>query len=1142
MKRGLAVSPAGKRALYLLGVLAAAKAAGLVLLAGAVAAGIAGLAAGGPDWQQVLAAGAAGALLRSLSAWGQETVAQRAAASVKHELRAALTDKVLDGGGTAGGSAGHGALSVLATRGLDALDDYYTKYLPALVTCAVVPLLVGLRILAADWLSALIVVLTIPLVPVFMILIGLHTEDKAREAAAALHRLSDHLLELARGLPVLVGLGRAEAQTRALADVARAYRTRTMATLRVAFMSSLALELIATLSVALVAVFIGVRLVYGEMGLEAGLLALILAPECYQPLRDLGTAHHASEDGIEALQRTGEVLRTPSGRALVPTGADAKAAEAPAGGTAVVVRSLTVGFPGRAEPVVRDLDFTVPAGSITALAGPSGTGKSTVLEILAGLRRAGDDAAITGTVSGISAGSVAWVPQHPVPVADTVAAEIALYAGLAEGPQARAAAARALAQVNAAGLLDADTGALSPGELRRVAVARALARLEQVPGVRVLLADEPTAHVDAASARAIERALAGVRGRATLILVAHDPATAALADQLVPMAGPQTPTPVTPAAPATPAPPSIPFIDLPDNDLSSPEKGVIRQVDQSGGGGAGAGHLSLWRNLSMLRPWTSRFVAALCFGLGATLFAIALSGLSGWLIVAASEQPPILHLMTAIVGVRFFGIGRAVLRYRERLSLHDAVFESTDRLRVRLWNGLLQRPEGWRRLARGGGALAKLVGDVDELRDVAPRAVFAPLVGVLTAAASCAATALLLPAGLGWQLLLALVGVLAAPALARRADRSAQAAVVGLKARSLTAMARLLSAAPDLAANSAAGPVRDEVLRLGQRTTALLRRSAWAQGLGQGVTVLACSLSALAMTVIAAAEGTAPGPAAVVILMQLALIEPYAAVNTAVQQWGAWRALGDRALPELGTEQASGSGGPSGTVPAAAGQAEPVDSLALHGTTYRYPGQPEPVFAGLDLQVRRGQWLAVTGPSGSGKSTVLGVLLGFLLPETGSYLVNGRPGSAAGRLAWTPQEAHLFNSTLRANLLLAQSRQDPPTEQELLDALEAVGLGPFVASLPEGLQTRIGPGGHHLSGGQRQRVAVARALLTRADVVLLDEPTAHLDREAAADLLADLHRALADKAVVLVTHDPQEAAGCTGQLRLGSASRAAALA
>ncbi|MFD1214924.1 ABC transporter, partial [Arthrobacter sp. GCM10027362] len=240
-------------------------------------------------------------------------------------------------------------------------------------------------------------------------------------------------------------------------------------------------------------------------------------------------------------------------------------------------------------------------------------------------------------------------------------------------------------------------------------------------------------------ARAIGQALAGLRGRATVILVAHDPATAALADRLIPASGSGT------AA-------SLPT-DLPDNALSGPGKGISGQVDGAGAPAAAGGsaqrpparpgRAGLWRNLAMLQPWNPRFVAALCFGLGATLFAVALSGLSGWLIVAASEQPPILHLMTSVVGVRFFGIGRAVLRYHERLRLHDAVFAGTDRLRVRLWNGLLQRPEGWRRLARGGGALERLVGDVDELRDVAPRAVFAPLVGVLTAAASCLATALL---------------------------------------------------------------------------------------------------------------------------------------------------------------------------------------------------------------------------------------------------------------------------------------------------------------------------------------------------------------------------------------------------------------
>jgi ATP-binding cassette subfamily C protein CydCD len=187
-------------------------------------------------------------------------------------------------------AGGDGDLAVLATRGLDALDNYYTQYLPALVSCVTVPLLIGVRILFADWVSAVIIVLTVPLIPLFMALIGWHTQEKVQAASTALGRLSDHLLELAKGLTVLVGLGRAEAQTEALRKVSEDHRYKTMATLRVAFLSALALELIATLSVAVVAVFIGVRLVLGEMPLDVGLLALMLAPECYLPLRELGSS------------------------------------------------------------------------------------------------------------------------------------------------------------------------------------------------------------------------------------------------------------------------------------------------------------------------------------------------------------------------------------------------------------------------------------------------------------------------------------------------------------------------------------------------------------------------------------------------------------------------------------------------------------------------------------------------------------------------------------------------------------------------------------------------------------------------------------------------------------------------------------
>ncbi|CEA07876.1 ATP-binding/permease protein CydD [Arthrobacter saudimassiliensis] len=1132
MKPVLPVSAASRRALYLLGLVAAVKAVGLVLLAGGAAEAIAGLAAGGVDWAHALGTGAAGAVLRSLAMWAQESVSQRAAVGVKDELRARLTDRILAEGGSVPGM-GNGALSVLLTRGLDGLDTYYSKYLPALVTCAVVPALVGLRILAADWVSAVVIVLTVPLVPVFMILIGLHTGDRTAKAIDALHRLSDHMLELVRGLPVLVGLGRARAQARALRDVADQYRKTTLQTLRVAFLSSLALELISTISVAVVAVFIGIRLVNGDMSLELGLLALILAPECYQPLRDLGTAHHASEDGLEALRRTDEVLAAPAATPLVPASGAGPAA-APRD---LTVSGLTVRYPAREGAVVQDLGFTVPAGRIAALTGPSGTGKTTVLEVLAGLRRAvpaGEPGAapassdgtsvITGTVTGASAATTAWIPQHPVLVEDTVAAEIALYAGAATAEAGRAAAAQALADIDAGHLIDAATGDLSPGEQRRVAVARALARLAHRPEVALLLADEPTAHLDAASARSVIAALQRLRGRATVLLVAHDAATAAAADLHIP---------VHPGAAA----PEVSIVDPAETvaayTAASAATDIVEVPEQA------PARQPFRLNLLVLRPWSPQFLLALFLGTGATLFAVALSSLSGWLIVRASEQPPILYLLTAIVGVRFFGIGRAVLRYRERLHLHDAVFRATNALRIRLWNGLLERPAGWRRLARGGGALERLVGDVDELRDIAPRVVFAPMTGLLTAAVACLVTGILMPSALPGVLLLCLFGLVLSPLLALAADAAARARTVRLQSSAMAAMARLLAAAPDLEANGSAGPVLARQRALEAQASAAVRRSAWAEGLANALTALACAASALWACL--HTGGTAPSIAAVIILMQLALIEPFVAVNGSIQQLSAWRTLGDRVLPDLGSADvddplSTRDGGTADAESHAAAEGQPVRTLELAGIGYRYPGAPAPTLQGIDLTLERGDWLAVTGPSGSGKSTLLGVLLGFLTPEEGRILINGGPADdlppAARRMAWCPQEAHLFDSTLRGNLLLARDRGHAPTEPELEQALQAVGLGPLLERLPEGLDTRVGAGGHFLSGGQRQRVAVARALLTDADVVLLDEPTAHLDADAGRQLMADLRSGLAGRTVVMVTHNPDDAAWCERRMHL----------
>ncbi|WP_144673495.1 thiol reductant ABC exporter subunit CydD [Arthrobacter sp. U41] len=1206
--------PANRAALYLLGLLAALKALSLVLMGQAVASMLAGLMAGDPAWGAQLYWGVAGVVLRSLTVWAQAVASRRAALGVKEELRSQLLERALRNGTRSAGPS-DGGLAILATRGLDALDNYYTQFLPALVNCAAIPLLLGARILYADWISAAVIVLTVPLVPLFMVLIGRYTEDRVREAQSALSRLSGHMLELAKGLPVLVGLGRAAAQRKALEDLSEEYRHRTMGTLRTAFLSALALELIATISVAVVAVFIGVRLVHGDMALEAGLLALILAPDCYLPLRELGTAHHASDEGRAALAETTAVLDAPEATPLVPDAAATAAvagagpgSRGPAAPPAISVAGLTVRYGGRTDAAVGPLSFTAAPGRITALDGPSGAGKSTVLGVLAGTIGTGGGSdrpdgqtTVAGRLAGFTTADLAWVPQHPVMVAPTVLDEVRLYlggaGGLATGADdpgragagagatvdattADATALRCLAACAAEHLAAKHPAELSPGELRRVALARGLARIEA--GARVLLLDEPTAHLDRESATAVSRAIAALRGEVTVLLVAHDRQTRELADVVVAVApgaaGTATAAAGEDADTATATRTGAGVVAAPGTGAAAGTAALAAASSAAGRSSAGlheplpsdttgtgatqthaaqtrapqagttpaadprrsAGGSTAARLRRLLAPVAAKFAAAGVVGTLAALFAVALAGLSGWLIIRASEQPPILYLLTAIVGVRFFGIGRAVLRYLERLLLHDAVFAALTRLRGRLWESLSRRALSLRRLLQGGNVLGTVVDDVDTVRELLPRVVLPPVTAVAVAGAAVVSFALLLPAALPAVIAAALVSLVAAPALALAADRMSAGTEQRLRSGVLRQVAAALDARAELHANHVAGPVLGAITHADRSATAASQRSAWAEGLGQGLTVLACGTAALASAVLAAplalSGAVEASTVAVVVLLQLALVEPYAAITTAVRQYPALRAVLER-IGEAGVLDGTDADASGGLVPVA-GRPGGKPGIELRDLAAAWPGGPL-VFTGLDATAEPGRWLAVTGGSGSGKSTLLAVVLGFLPAANGQILLSGRA-------AWCPQEAHLFDSTIRGNLLLGLPDGDRggAPEQRLQDALAAVGLGPLVGRLEHGLDTRIGPGGDFLSGGERQRLAVARTLLTGADVILLDEPTAHLDAESGRAMLAELRHGLRDRTVVLVTHNPEDISPDDSRLDLdrAAAGRAAPVA
>ncbi|MBB5785748.1 thiol reductant ABC exporter subunit CydD [Jiangella mangrovi] len=476
--------------------------------------------------------------VRAGLSWAQQALAQRAAASVKASLRRQVLRRTQElGPGWLSGQH-TGGLTTTLGRGLDSLDPWFTGYFPQLFVAAVVPLAVLVRIAVADLASAVIIVVTLPLIPVFGILVGLSTKRATERQWRALERLGGHFLDVVAGLPTLRAFGRARSQAQAVRRIADEHRSATMRTLRIAFLSALVLELVATLSVALVAVPVGLRTLDGGLTLSTALLVLLLAPEAYLPLRALGSQFHASTEGLAVAERCFQVLDAPE-----PEGAGAlHRGAAPGSEVAVAFEDVTVRYPGRDEAALDGVSLTVAVGERVALVGPSGAGKSTLLNVLLGLVKP-----TTGRVV-VGAGEVAWVPQRPHLFARTVAENIRLGRPDASDEDVVRAARLAHADEFVSALpqgYDTPLGergaGLSSGQRQRIALARAF--LQDAP---LLVLDEPTAGLDAGSEATVVEATARLMAGRTVLVVAHRPAMVLDADRVVTLdhgriAGPQLP-------------------------------------------------------------------------------------------------------------------------------------------------------------------------------------------------------------------------------------------------------------------------------------------------------------------------------------------------------------------------------------------------------------------------------------------------------------------------------------------------------------------------------------------------------------------------------------------------------------------------
>ncbi|HEX6357554.1 thiol reductant ABC exporter subunit CydC [Actinophytocola sp.] len=1136
------LSRAARRALAGCAVLAALSGCALVAQAWALAGVVTG--------ESLLGVLAGAVVARAILAWATQVVAARAAAGAKEELRARLLDRALALGPewTVPRSA---KLTVLATRGLDALDDYFTMYLPALVNAAVLPLGIAAVLLAADWPSALVVGATLPLVPLFAALVGLRTRDRVQEAAATEQRVAHHLRELVRIRPVLTAFRRVDAQVETIRRISETQRRSTMATLRVAFASALVLELVATLSVALVAVLIGIRMIGGDLSLAVGLFVLILAPECYLPLRQAGAAHHASEAGMEAVREVAELPHPPTFGNHPPLGV-------------LTVTNLKV---RRRDGYAPDgVTFTARPGQTIHLNTPSASGKSTTFAALLGFV-APTEGRIQVGIHDLSEvdikawrSRVAWVPQTPKFTNGTVAEE--LTTALHESP------------IGASGgppvsTLPAGTDSSVPSERagRNTFGCSPSESPIGAPG------GPPVLTLRAGTDRS---AASGSAGGDTFGCSPSESPTRAPGGPPVSTlrAGTDSSVPsertgrntfgCSPSESPTRAPGGPPVSTLP---VGTDSAGVSSRIDGPFARADAVVAIAERLNLSHL---LDRSVARLSVGerqrvavarallrveQGADLLLLdeptahqdpanaarvqaAIADTTAAVILASHRNPtpadepaarrdntttsteaprrlPLRTLLTprllvgAALGAAALGAGVALTATSAWLiakaatqppilTLGVAVVGvrafGLARAGLRYAERLVTHDAAFRasaaqrqKLWRTAG-FQRLTTDLDTVRDLTPRVLLPPFVAVLVCVAAVAVQSAILPAaGLVLAIAVAAAG-LGAPAVALAVDRHATRRLADGRRRVSEKVLTLLDAAPDLIAFGAHEAHRVDLAREDAELARKARRQALSSGAATALIILSLGLASVAS--VGLATGVDPLLLPVLALLPLALTETLTQLPAVAQHLAPLRAAHTE-CPE--------------------GHPHDVQRghLALTGVDVRWPGAAKPTLRDLNLRLEPGTHLAVVGPSGAGKSTLLALMAGLLPAERGTIRLP--------KTAWVPQEPHLVATTLRENLRIA----DPDaTDDQLRNALRQAEIGTWADRLDDDPTTA--------SGGEAQRIALARALLADADLLLLDEPTAHLDEPTAHRVMARLE----GRTVVHVTHRPEEAARADAVLEL----------